>query len=153
MAKAHLDNAARALRPASAAWHMLSDEWALFGTGTNHGRGVSRVANEIGDLVLRVGRLAYSNPGWTPATSPVHPCSPADLARTPSDLRLVLGATHHGIDTLTHIAVTDRRCARRAAADGRVYLPTRLLPADNDIPYPYVRAPRSRIAALHTTAP
>jgi hypothetical protein len=47
-----------------------------------------------------------------------------------------------------HIAVTDRRCARRAAADGRVYIPTRLLPADNDIPYPYVRAPRSRITAL-----
>ena len=131
-----------------AMWRALSDEWALFSTGTNHGRGVSRVANEIGDLVLRLGRLAYANPGWTPATTAAVSRKPAELAPTLGDLRNVLTAIHHAVDTLTHIAVTDRRCARQAAADGRVYTPTRLLPADNDIPYPYVRAPRSRITTL-----
>ena len=146
--QAHLDNSARALRPVCTAWRALSDEWVLLSTGANHGRGVSRVANEIGAMVLRVGRLAFSNPEWTPATSPARASDPVDLAPTVDDLRLVLAAIHHVVDTLTHIAVTDCRCVRGAAADGRVYFPTRLLPANNDIPHPYVSAPRSRITAL-----
>ena len=61
--QAHLDNAARALNPVCTAWRASADEWDLLSTGTSHGSGVSRVANEIGDLVLRIGRLAYANPG------------------------------------------------------------------------------------------
>ena len=146
--QAHLDNSARVLRPVCTAWRALSDEWVLLSTGANHGRGVSRVANEIGDMVLRVGRLAFSNPGWTPATNSARARYPVDLAPTVDDLRLVLAAIHHVVDTLTHIAVTDCQCVRGAAADGRVYFPTRLLPANNDIPHPYVSAPRSRITGL-----
>ena len=42
----------------------------------NHKRaGISPVAAEMDDLVLRIGRLAYRNPGWTPA------CGDASLAR------------------------------------------------------------------------
>ena len=101
------------------------------------------------DLVLRIGRLAYRNPGWTPA------CGDASLARQPADLApsaggisTVLAAVHHATDTLTHIAVTDQRCVRQAAADHRLYIPTRLLPEDYDIPRPYSPAPRSRVTAL-----
>lgn len=146
--QARLDSSARALGPVCAAWRALSDEWVVLSTGANHGRGVSRIANEIGDMVLRVGRLAYSNPGWTPASSPVHAREPGDLAPTLDDVRLALAAIHHVVDTLTYIAATDHRCVSEAAADGRVYIPTRLLPANNDIPHPYVSAPRSRITAL-----
>ena len=103
------------------------------------------------DLVLRIGRLAYRNPGWTPA------CGDASLARQPADLApdadaisTVLAAVHHAADTLTHIAVTDRRCVRQAAADHRLYIPTRLLPEDCDIPYPYAPAPRSRVTPCWT---
>ena len=76
------------------------------------------------DLVLRIGRLAYRNPGWTPA------CGDASLARQAADLApdagaipTVLAAVHHATDTLTHIAVTDRRCVRQAAADHRALHP------------------------------
>jgi hypothetical protein len=55
---------------------------------------------------------------------------------------------HHATDTLTHIAAADARCVRRAAADHRLYIATRLLPADHDIPYPYAPAPRSRVTAV-----
>ena len=101
------------------------------------------------DLVLRIGRLAYRNPGWTPA------CGDASLARNPADLapeadiiRTVLAAVHHATDTLTHIAVTDQRCVRQAATDHRLYIPTRLLHDDYDIPHPYTPAPRSRVIPL-----
>ena len=60
----------------------------------------------------------------------------------------MLTAVHHATDTLTHIAVADARCVRRAAADHRLYIPTRLLPEGYDIPYPYGPAPRSRVTAL-----
>ena len=114
MIQAHLDNAARALNPVCTAWRAIADEWDLLSTGTNHGRGVSRVATEIGDLVLRLGRLAYTNPEWTPASGDSLPRDPAGLAPAVGDLRAVLTATHHATDTLTRIAATDDRCVRRS---------------------------------------
>ena len=60
----------------------------------------------------------------------------------------MLTAVHHATDTLTHIAVTDQRASARAAADHRLYIPTRLLPDDYDIPHSYSPAPRSRVTAL-----
>ena len=76
------------------------------------------------------------------------PRDPADLAPGTDGLRSVLTAVHHATDTLTHIAVADARCVRRAAADHRLYIATRLLPENYDIPYPYGPAPRSRVTAL-----
>ena len=147
--QAHLDNSARALKLACTAWRAVTGEWDLLSTGAHKRAGLSPVATEMDDLVLRIGRLAYRNPGWTPA------CGDASLARTPADLApdaggisTVLAAVHHATDTLTHIAVTDQRCVRQAAADHRLYIPTRLLPEDYDIPYRYTPAPRSRMTAL-----
>ena len=147
--QAHLDNSARALKLACTAWRAVTGEWDLLSTGTHKRAGISPVAAEMDDLVLRIGRLAYRNPGWTPA------CGDASLARQAADLApnadaisTVLAAVHHATDTLTHIAVTDRRCVRQAAADHRLYIPTRLLPEDYDIPRSYTPAPRSRVTAL-----
>ena len=147
--QAHLDNSARALRLACTAWRAVTGEWDLLSTGAHKRAGLSPVATEIDDLVLRIGRLAYRNPGWTPS------CRDASLARAPADLApdgdaisTVLAAVHHATDTLTHIAVTDQRCVRQAAVDHRLYVPTRLLPEDYDIPYRYSPAPRYRMTAL-----
>jgi hypothetical protein len=148
MIRAHLDTTLRILKPVTTAWRTVTTEWRVLSTGINHGKGVSRVAAEIGELALRTGRLAYANPGWTSACQTNRPRDPASLAPTASDLHRVLAGVHHATDTLTHIAATDQRCVRRAATDNRLYIPTRLLPADNDIPYPHVPAPRSRITAL-----
>ena len=147
--QAHVDNSARALKLACTAWRAVTGEWDLLSTGIHKRAGISPVAAEMDDLVLRVGRLAYRNPGWTPA------CGDASLARQAADLApnadaisTVLAAVHHATDTLTHIAVTDGRCVRQAAADHRLYIPSRLLPEDYDIPRSYTPAPRSRVTAL-----
>jgi hypothetical protein len=112
--QAHHDNSARALKLACTAWRTVTGEWDLLSTGTHKRAGISPVAAEMDDLVLRIGRLAYRNPGWTPA------CGDASLARQAADLApdadtipTVLAAVHHATDTLTHIAVTDRRCVAR----------------------------------------
>lgn len=147
--QAHLDNTARHLKLACTSWRAVTDEWGLLSTGTTRGAGVSPVAAEIGDLVLRVGRLAYANPGWTPGCGHHSlPRDPAGLAPGTDGLRTVLTAVHHATDTLTHIALADARCVRRAATDHRLYIATRLLPEDYDIPYPYGPAPPSRVTAL-----
>ncbi len=147
--QAHLDHSARALKLACTAWRAVTGEWDLLSTGSHKRAGISPVAAEMDDLVLRIGRLAYRNPGWTPA------CGDASLARQAADLAAdadgistVLAAVHHATDTLTHIAVTDQRCVRQTAADHRLYIATRLLPDDYDIPRSYNPAPRSRVTAL-----
>jgi hypothetical protein len=147
--QAHLENGARALKFACTAWRAVTGEWDLLTTGAHKRAGLSAVAAEMDDLVLRIGRLAYRNPGWRPD------CGDASLARQAADLvpdaggiSTVLAAVHHATDTLTHIAVTDQRCVRQAAADHRLYIPTRLLPEDYDVPHPYSPAPRSRVTAL-----
>ena len=78
--QAHLDNSARALKLACTAWRAVTGEWDLLSTGIHKRAGISPVAAEMDDLVLRIGRLAYRNPGWTPA------CGDASLARQAADL-------------------------------------------------------------------
>jgi hypothetical protein len=147
--QAHLDNSAQALKVACTAWRAVSDEWDFLSTGTHKPAGISQVAAEMDDLVLRVGQLAYRNPGWTPAYGDASLArKAAELAPDADALSAVLAAVHHATDTLTHIAVTDQRCVRQAAADHRLYIATRLLPADYDIPHRYTPAPRSRVTAL-----
>ena len=100
------------------------------------------VAAELEDLVLRAGRLAYTNPWWTPACADASPArDPAGLAATAGELKVVLAAVHHAIDAISHIA-TFNTDAVREVADGRLlYLPTRLLPENHDIPCRYAPVP------------
>ena len=147
--QAHLDNTLLTLKPVTTAWRAVTAEWGVLSTGVNRGKDLNRVAAEMGDLILRVGRLAYLNREWTPACSHAsiirHPTS---LAATTGDIGTVIAAVHHASDTLTHIAVTDLRCIHRAAADSRLYIPTRMLSADHDFPYQHAPAPRSRVTTL-----
>jgi hypothetical protein len=116
--------------------------WDTISTGTHRGREISPVAAELGDLVLRTGRLAYLKPRWTAAcadTSP--PRDPADLAATAGELRVVLAAVHHVTDAISSIAGCDTVAVRAAADAHRLYLPTRLLPENYDIPSPYAPLP------------
>jgi cell wall assembly regulator SMI1 len=146
-----LENSATALKDVWAAWRAVTGEWDLLSTGASRGKVTSHMATEIGDLVLRIGRIAYRNPAWTPTCGDSSLArQAADLAPAAADLPTVLTAVHHATDTLTHVAATDRRCVRSAAADGRLYIATRLLTADYDIPYPYTPAPPSRMEALLT---
>ena len=131
------------------AWRAVTDHWDIVTTGTHRGAGLTPVASEISDLVLRTGRLAYRNPRWTPAhshTSQIR--DPADLAHSPADIITVLAAVHHAADAIHQIAATDHQAVLDAASASRLYVPTRLLPDKYDIPHPYTCAPRAHSDAL-----
>ena len=121
-------------------WRTVTDHWDIISTGASRGSGLIPVAREIDDLVLRTGRLAYQNPHWAPAygdTSLIR--DPTDLARSAHDVIAVLAAVHHATDAISQIAATDHQAVLDAAADGRLYVPTRLLPDTYNIPQPYAQ--------------
>ncbi len=145
----HLHNAASAMRDVWTAWRAITDEWDLLSTGLDRGKGLSQVAAEADDLVLRIGRMAYRNPRWTPACGNASLTrDPADLAPAATDLPMVAAVVHRATDTITQIAIQDRQCVRQAFTEGRLYIATRLLPADYDIPYRYTPVPSSRAQPL-----
>ncbi len=50
-----------------------------------------------------------------------------------------------------HIAVQDSHCLHGAFAEGRLYMPRRMLPDDYDIPHRYAPAPLSKAQPLLTS--
>jgi hypothetical protein len=115
-----LRDAAQSIERTWKSWRAITDHWDIVTTGTNRGAGLTPAASEIGDLVLRTGRLAYNNPHWTPAhshTSLVR--DPADLAHSPADIITALSAVHHATDTINQIAATDHQ----ATLDERHWFP------------------------------
>jgi hypothetical protein len=62
----------------------------------------------------------------------------------------MLTAVHYAVDAVGRIAANDHQAVAEAAADNRLYLPTRLLSDKHDIPHPYTCAPRGHTEALLT---
>jgi len=154
--RAQLRDAAQAMERAWKSWRAVTEQWDIVTTGAYRGAGLTPAAREIGDLVLRTGRLAYRNPHWTPAcahTSLVR--DPADLAHSPGEIITALSAVHHATDAINQIAANDHQAVLDAAAGNLLYVPTRLLPDTCDIPHPYTPAPRVHadavLAAYDTT--
>jgi hypothetical protein len=121
---AQLHDAADATRRAWPKWRAIAHHFDIICTGINGRADPDPVTAELADLVLRIGRLAYRNPHWTPArTHASHTRNPADLAPTPSDLTPVLAAVHAAADATARIAATDSETVSAAAAEHRLYEP------------------------------
>jgi hypothetical protein len=121
---AQLQSAADAYSQAWPKWRAVAHHWDIASTGIQRGTSLTPVAAEFGDLVLRIGRLAYRNQRWTPARAHAsHIRNPADLAPTPGDITCVMAAVHTAADAVTRIATEDREAVRTAAADHRLHVP------------------------------
>ena len=138
---------AHAAGVARTAWLHTARAWYRITTDT---RGtIAPDAAETADLALWTGRLAYTDPAWTPALGPSHTArTPETLAPEPRDLPAVVAAVHQATETLTQIAAADNGQIRAAAQAGRLLVPTRSLPDRFDIPHPFAPAPRDRVDAL-----
>ena len=135
---------------ARAGWLHATRAWQRMANDT---RGtIAPAAAECSDLALWTGRLAYTDPTWTPALGPAHPTRPADtLAPDPADLPGVVAAVHQAFHTLSRLAEADHRQIHAAAQAGRLLVPTRSLPDHFDIPHPFAPAPQARTDALLAT--
>jgi hypothetical protein len=130
-----LQRSADAMRTAWQSWQAVTHAWDPLTTGTSNR--LSLVAAELDDLVLWIGRLARTGT-WTPAHANVgRPRAPADLARTPDDVTIVLVVVGRTADAATQVARQDMQSAERASAAGWIYSPARLLPDNDDLVHVY----------------
>jgi hypothetical protein len=145
--QAQLRTAAMVMNGVWPAWYKVAGQWDIITTGRHPPGRLTPVAAELGELALRTGRLARRDPHWTPARTGLGLIrDPATLAPARGDILAVIAAVHHGADAIARIAAEDRQAVRQAAADGRLYIPTGLLPAKDQVPYQHapIRWPRAR---------
>jgi hypothetical protein len=131
-----------------AAWHQADRMWdVMIAEGSML---PAQAATDASDLVLRMGRLVWDDPHWTPARSRQAPRrSPAALAPERDMVTTVLAAVHEAADALACLAKAGMDAVEAASAAGRLYVPTRSLPENYNVPRPFATAPVSRCEVLH----
>ena len=129
-------------------WRDVESAWGDLCTETR-GRTAPGIT-DLSDLLLRIGRLAYTDPGWTPAQArrSAQLRGPADLAPDAEQASFLVSALRHASDALARVAAATLRDVGAAHAAGRFYVPTRTLPARYDVPYPYWHAPPGTVGAV-----
>lgn len=104
---------------------------------------------DAADLVLRVGRLTWDDPHWTPARSRGAPHGlPSVMAPDADAVKAVLAALHQTVDAMAVVAQADADAVVTASAARRLYVPTRSLPEGSDVPRRFAPAPVERCQAL-----
>jgi hypothetical protein len=148
---AQLEQAADALHQAALAWRQVAGQWA--GVATEKRGQASPVVTEVGDLVLRMGRLAWDDPHWTPTRQ--HPAPAPTSAALITDARQIVAAVHQAADALAQVADADATAVTVRDRWGRLYVPTRTLPDSYNVPHRYATPPIERTRPLlqaYTTA-
>jgi hypothetical protein len=114
--EAQLNGAADSMIGMRAAWQRVDLMW---NTIITEQRLLPTLAmSEAGDLLLRMGRLVWDNPQWTPSRAHRGPRrSPAALAPGKTAFTAVLSAAHQAADALARVAVTDITTVQAAARD------------------------------------
>ena len=101
-----LDDAASDFRDARITWEEVTTLWRAMSTDSQ--TPLSAATTETGDLVLRMGRLVFDNPQWTPAFSQRAPLrSPASLAPDHAAFTAALSAVHQSADAAVCQASAD----------------------------------------------
>jgi hypothetical protein len=140
--------------PTAATLTAARDSWrgiasALADVTTDTPPALGPEATDLSYLVIRMGRLAFDNPGWTPR-HPAEPRSPAQLLLLGSetDAANVLAAIHLSADAIATVAVSHWSAVTTAIKAGRLYVPTRSLPEGYDVPHRSARIPPDRAEEL-----
>ena len=135
-------------------WRSVAAIWYPMTTETQGLTGPGLV--DTSDLVLRLGRLAFRDAEWTPASSRSAPFrDQGELAADLSGLAEVVAAVHHAADALDCMGDADLRAVHAAIRAGRVHVLTRTLPAGYDVPRRYanvVAADASGLLAAYQAA-
>lgn len=133
---------------ASLRWRDVASAWGDLCTETR-GRTAPEMA-DLGDLVLRVGRLAYTDPGWGPSQGrrSAQLRDPADLVPNAGRAGTLVDALRHASAALARLAAATLHDVDAAHAAGRFYVPTRTLSARYDVTYQYWHAPPRPVEAV-----
>jgi hypothetical protein len=144
---AQLEDAADRMVGMRGAWQQVDRMWDFLVTESRLLQ--TPAMTDASDLVLRMGRLVWDNPRWTPARSDRAPQrTPATLAPGAAAVNSIVAAAHQAVDALARVAMTDLEAVEAADRAGRLYAPTRSLPAGYDVPRPFAPAPAARFREL-----
>jgi hypothetical protein len=127
------------------AWQRIAS--ALGSVTTDTPPELTPETTDLSDLVIRMGRIAFDNPRWTPQ-HPAEPRSAPSLFSSAADAANVLAAVHQGADALTAIANGHWLAVTTAIRAGRLYVPTRSLPERYNVPRRYAQMPPERAEEL-----
>jgi hypothetical protein len=139
----HLREAASSFTTAREAWRHATRMWQFITTDTTSP--ASRTTADLTDLVLRLGRLASGDPGWTPASARKAPRAPDSMG--PRILAPALGAVHEAADAVTRMACADLTALGAVGRAGRLYMPAKIFEKTQSR-HPYVAAPGDRVNIL-----
>jgi hypothetical protein len=134
-----LGYAAQSVAQACARWREVAAAWNEMTTETAGltGPGIA----DVSDLVVRTGRLAFADPEWLPDRARRSALrDPADLAPDAAQATAIAGAVHQATDALARMADSDLRAVGAAVGAERLYVRTRTLPDECDVPYRYGHA-------------
>jgi hypothetical protein len=140
-----LATAAEAARRTRDAWLHAAREVARIRTVTPGA--ASPAAVEAGELASWTGRLTYADPQWSPADGPDRAMRPPETIAL-EEMPQMVAAAHYACETMTGLAHAENDQIRASTQAGRILVPTRSLPEEYDIPYPFARAPRERVEVL-----
>ena len=135
----HLHSSANSMIAMRHAWQRVDQMWDT--VITERRLLPTPVMSEASDLLLRMGRLVWDNPQWTPARADRGPRrAPAALAPGTAAFTAAVSAAHQAADALARVAVAETTAVEAAARNGRLYVPTRSLPDGFDVPRPFAPA-------------
>jgi hypothetical protein len=145
--RGQLRSAAEAAGQACSRWRAAASAWREIMTDT---KGLTApTVPDAGDMTVRLGRLAFGDPAWTPSLGPQAPVHNL-TDRSADGVRFVVAveAMHHAADALARIGAADLHAVRTAIRASRLYVPTRTLPEEYDVPYKFGHAAPAQAAAV-----
>jgi hypothetical protein len=131
------------------AWQQVDELWDPVSTESRL-RGTPAMT-DMSDMLLRLGRIIWDDPAWTPARSRQARRKPPQLlAPGQAELTCVVAAAHEAVDALACIAADSAGDVRAAALAGRCYMTVRSLPPQPraDRALRYIPAPPAQLDGL-----
>ncbi|MFI0351005.1 hypothetical protein [Actinomadura sp. 9N407] len=111
---ASLRRAAWETRKTALSWRRIARHWSSL--TSQHGHPSSELATDASDLVLRLGRIVFATPDWSPGPRTVYRVKPPHvLAPTTTDASLVGATALKAIEACANLAVHHRAAANDAA--------------------------------------
>lgn len=143
-----LNEAAVASERSAEAWGAVRQAWQGMRGIREHGPpDVIRV--EAGDLTIRIGRLAHSDPAWLPKVGASHELRPAsELCPNPAKTAQLVQGLHELAVGSWLLAHDHSRLVGRPDVRDDLVVPTRTLSSDLDVPRRWSVAPQHRVDAL-----